>query len=123
MDFVVDRAITEGKMSAAAKDVESTGRSSPLGATVFPGGVNFSVYSRNASGVELLLFNREDDMQPERMITIDPATTEPTIIGTYSCRTCNRGNFTGIESTDHSTPRTACGLIPARFSSIRMGAA
>ena len=74
MDFVVDRAITEGKMSAAAKDVESTGRSSPLGATVFPGGVNFSVYSRNASGVELLLFNREDDMQPERMITIDPAT-------------------------------------------------
>jgi len=74
VDFVVDRAITEGKMSAAAKDVESTGRSSPLGATVFPGGVNFSVYSRNASGVELLLFNREDDMQPERMITIDPAT-------------------------------------------------
>ena len=74
MDFVVDRAITEGKMSAAAKDVESTGRSSPLGATVFPGGVNFSVYSRNASGVELVLFNREDDMQPERMITIDPAT-------------------------------------------------
>jgi len=74
VDFVVDRAITEGKMSAAAKDVESTGRSSPLGATVFPGGVNFSVYSRNASGVEVLLFNREDDMQPERMITIDPAT-------------------------------------------------
>src|ERR1700716_1208047 len=61
-------------MSAAAKDVESTGRSSPLGATVFPGGGNFSVYSRNASGVEVLLFNREDDMQPERMITIDLAT-------------------------------------------------
>jgi glycogen operon protein len=74
VDFVVDRAITEGKMSAAAEEVESTGRSSPLGATVLPGGVNFSVYSRNASGVEVLLFNREDDMQPERMITIDPAT-------------------------------------------------
>ena len=74
MDFVVDPAITEGKMSAAAEEVESAGRSSPLGATVLPGGVNFSVYSRNASGVEVLLFNREDDMQPERMITIDPAT-------------------------------------------------
>jgi glycogen operon protein len=73
VDFVVDRAITEGKMSAA-EEVESTGRTSPLGATVLPGGVNFSVYSRNASGVEVLLFNREDDMQPERMITIDPAT-------------------------------------------------
>ncbi len=40
----------------------------------FPGGVNFSIYSRNATAVELLLFNREDDVQPERMITIDPAT-------------------------------------------------
>ena len=123
MDFVVDRAITEGKMSAAAKDVESTGRSSPLGATVFPGGVNFSVYSRNASGVEVLLFDREDDALPARVITIDSATNVPTIIGMCSCRTCNQGNFTGIESTDHSTPRAACGLIPARFSSIRMGAA
>ena len=74
MDFVVDRAITEGKMSAAAKDFESTGRSSPLGATVFPGGVNFSVYSRNASGVEVLLFDREDDALPARVITIDSAT-------------------------------------------------
>src|ERR1700722_16971707 len=54
--------------------LEKFGQSSPLGATVFPGGVNFSVYSRNASAVELLLFNREDDVQPERMITIDPAT-------------------------------------------------
>src|SRR6267143_1280463 len=61
-------------MSAAAKDVESTGRSSPLGASVFPGGVNFSVYSRNASGVEVLLFDREDDALPARVITIDPAT-------------------------------------------------
>src|SRR5882672_10234923 len=61
-------------MSAAAKDVESTGRSSPLGATVFPGGVNFSVYSRNASGVEVLLFDREHDALPARVITIDSAT-------------------------------------------------
>src|SRR6266478_3077607 len=59
---------------SAAEEVESTGRTSPLGATVLPGGVNFSIYSRNASSVELLLFNREDDIQPERMITIDPTT-------------------------------------------------
>src|SRR6266576_2218924 len=61
-------------MSAAAKEVESAGRSSPLGATVLPGGVNFSVYSRNASGVEVLLFDREDDALPARVITIDSAT-------------------------------------------------
>ena len=63
-----DRDVHRGEMSAAAKDVESSGRSSPLGATVFPGGVNFSVFSRNASGVELLFFDREDDAQPARVI-------------------------------------------------------
>jgi isoamylase len=72
VDFVLDRAVTE--VSAAAEGAESIGQSSPLGATVLPGGVNFSVFSRNATAVELLLFNREDDFQPERMITLDPAT-------------------------------------------------
>jgi glycogen operon protein len=50
------------------------GRSSPQGATVAPGGVNFSLYSRTASGVELLLFDRQDDATPSRIIPIDPAT-------------------------------------------------
>jgi len=49
-----------------------SGRSAPLGATVLPGGVNFSMFSRNASGVELLLFDREDDPHPARQITLDP---------------------------------------------------
>jgi len=48
------------------------GRSSPLGATVVDGGVNFSIYSRQASGVELQFFNREDDAKPSRVIRIDP---------------------------------------------------
>jgi hypothetical protein len=52
------------------------GRSSPLGASVGPGGVNcganFSVYSRSASAVDLLLFNRDEDAQPSRVIPIDP---------------------------------------------------
>ena len=60
-------------MAAAADGVESTGRSSPLGATAVPGGVNFSVFSRGASGVELLLFDRVDDA-PARVIPIDCAT-------------------------------------------------
>jgi isoamylase len=59
-------------MSAAAKNVEITGRSNPLGATVLPGGVNFSVFSRHASAVKLLLFDREDDAQAAREIAIDP---------------------------------------------------
>jgi glycogen operon protein len=49
------------------------GRSSPLGATPRDDGVNFSLYSRNASKVELLFFDREDDPKPSRIIPIDPA--------------------------------------------------
>ena len=36
------------------------------------GGVNFSLYSRDATGVELLLFEREDDARPARVISLDP---------------------------------------------------
>lgn len=49
------------------------GRSAPIGATVEPGGVNFSLFSRDASGVDLLLFDREDDFEPVRVIALDPA--------------------------------------------------
>ena len=52
----------------------SRGRSAPLGATVVPGGVNFSIFSRSASGVDLVFFDREDDARPARVITIDGAT-------------------------------------------------
>jgi glycogen operon protein len=48
-------------------------RSSPLGATVVNGGVNFSLFSRTASGVEVLFFDREDDAIPSRTIRLDPA--------------------------------------------------
>ena len=49
------------------------GRSSPLGAGLVPGGANFSIYSRSATGVDLLLFDNVDDAEPARVITIDPA--------------------------------------------------
>jgi isoamylase len=48
------------------------GRSAPLGATVDSVGVNFSVYSRDASWIELLFFDREDDLRPARVIPLDP---------------------------------------------------
>ena len=50
-----------------------TGSSSPQGATIVDGGVNFSLFSRLATGVDLLLFDREDDHKPGRIIRI-PAT-------------------------------------------------
>jgi len=48
------------------------GCSFPLGATIAPGGVNFSVYSRNATGLELLLFDDAEDVKPARAISLDP---------------------------------------------------
>ena len=36
------------------------GSSSPLGSTVCDGGVNFSVYSRSASGIDLLTTRAHD---------------------------------------------------------------
>jgi isoamylase len=48
------------------------GRSSPLGATLSPEGTNFSVYSKHATAVELLLFDCLDDAKPARVIRIDP---------------------------------------------------
>jgi glycogen operon protein len=54
--------------------MHTAGRSSPLGATVVDGGTNFSLLSRGAAGVELLLFDREDDATPSRVVPIDDAT-------------------------------------------------
>jgi isoamylase len=48
------------------------GRSHPVGARVVDGGVNFSVFSENASGVELLLFERPDDPFPAQVIPLVP---------------------------------------------------
>jgi isoamylase len=49
------------------------GRSSPLGATSSPGGVNFSIFSRHAAGVQLLLFDKVDDAKASRVIRLDPS--------------------------------------------------
>jgi isoamylase len=53
---------------------EDYGQSSPLGATFRDGGVNFSLYSRDATNVDLLFFDHEDDAKPSRVIPIDPTT-------------------------------------------------
>jgi isoamylase len=47
------------------------GQSAPLGATVTCGGVNFSLYSRDATLIELLFFDHADDARPSRVILLD----------------------------------------------------
>jgi isoamylase len=52
----------------------SSSRSFPLGATLCPGGVNFSVFAKGNTAVQLLLFDQADDAYPSQTITLDPDT-------------------------------------------------
>lgn len=49
------------------------GRPAPLGATFGAGGVNFSVFAKDARAVRLLLFRSPDDPAPAAEISLDPA--------------------------------------------------
>jgi glycogen operon protein len=57
---------------AATRRDRLAGGCFPIGATVVDGGVNFSVFSRRARGIELLLFDAADDSRPSRVIALDP---------------------------------------------------
>ncbi|MBN1247091.1 MAG: glycogen debranching enzyme, partial [Anaerolineae bacterium] len=48
------------------------GRSYPLGATVYPTGTNFSLFSKSASAVELLLFDDPDEDAPRHVLQLEP---------------------------------------------------
>jgi isoamylase len=63
-------AISRPTSEAARKNLKAT--SAPLGATPSADGVNFSLFSRHATGVELLLFDDVDDGRPARVIRLDP---------------------------------------------------
>jgi isoamylase len=65
----VTSASKSGVPTAAA-----AGRSSPLGASPVAGGVNFSLFSRSASAVELVFFDRADAAAPSRVVRLDPVT-------------------------------------------------
>ena len=41
-----------------------SGKPYPFGATYTEGGVNFAVYSKNATSVRLEFFDNEDDLNP-----------------------------------------------------------
>jgi isoamylase len=49
-----------------------TGASAPLGATVGPDGVNFSVFSKDATSIELLLFDEAAAARPSQVVQLDP---------------------------------------------------
>jgi isoamylase len=49
------------------------GQCYPLGSTIDPKGVNFSVFSKNSTALKLLLFDRVDDAKPRTAIPLEPS--------------------------------------------------
>src|SRR6516165_1787294 len=68
--FYPDPGLIAG--TAADQSTIGAGASLPLGATVQTGGVNFSVYSKNAARLDLLLFDSPDAAEPSRSIPLEP---------------------------------------------------
>ena len=48
-----------------------TGSAHPFGSTVEAEGANFSLYSSNATAVQLLIFNKPDDLEPTKVFQLD----------------------------------------------------
>jgi isoamylase len=57
--------------SSSATIVVPAGASAPLGASMQHGGVNFSIYSKYAERIELLLFDQIDAEAPAQVISLD----------------------------------------------------
>src|SRR5215469_6701127 len=75
MASVIETQTIAHEAQPKRETVADRGASAPLGATVCPGGINFSIFSRYATGVDLLLFDREDDARPARVIQFGPRTS------------------------------------------------
>src|SRR5947207_15003109 len=99
---------------AEAPATRTLGQSSPLGATVVDGGVNFSLFSRTASGVELLLFEREDDATPFGVVRFDPAANRTYHYWHVFVPGVRSGQIYGYRVEGPSAPATGLGFDPAK---------
>src|SRR5262249_37149974 len=62
---------TEESYAMSTSDIQHRGKSFPLGATLTEDGANFSVFAKQATGVQLLLFDGVNDASPSRVIDLD----------------------------------------------------
>jgi hypothetical protein len=61
--IVVEDEILESRTTVADRLAETHGQSHPLGATLVPGGANFSIFSRSAS-IRLMTFSNGGPRRP-----------------------------------------------------------
>jgi glycogen operon protein len=103
------------EMPTAAGTSFTSGSSYPLGATVLPGGVNFSIFSRGASDIDLLLFDRANDARPARVIRIDPADNRTYHYWHTFVAGIGPGQIYGLRVHGPYDPSTGC-----RFDSMKV---
>ena len=99
------------------------GSSHPLGATVQSGGTNFSLFSRSATSVELVFFDRADDAQPCRSIELDPGSHRTYHYWHAFVPGVKAGQLYGYRVHGPSEPGAECGLIRPSYCWIRTAAA
>ena len=98
------------------------GRTAPLGAIVTRDGVNFSVFSRKATAVEILFFDREDDAQPTDVVRIDPITNRTYHYWHVFVPGIRAGQLYGYRFHGPFDPAAGMRFDPEKFCSIRTGA-
>ena len=104
------RVMTRGRRQPSSTRVVAAGASAPLGASVRPGGVNFSVFSKNATLIELLLFDDADAAAAGADHSARSRTATGRITtGTRSCRVSRRARSTRTARTDRSRRSAGCG--------------
>ena len=86
--------------------------------------MNFSLFSRSATGVELLFFDREDDARPARVISIDPAANRTYHYWHVFVPGVQPGQIYGYRVAGAVRPcERDCGSTAPKSCSTRMGAA
>jgi isoamylase len=114
MPVTVSSRLLEPKRFVYAEPFEP-GSSSPLGASLVPAGANFSLFSRSASRVELLLFNHEDDAQPARVIRLDPVSNRTYHYWHVFVRGILPGQIYGYRIDGPFDPQNGLRFIPTKL--------
>jgi isoamylase len=70
-----------------------SGAAHPMGATVYPNGVNFSLFSQTATGVTLLLFDGPSAIEPVQVVQLDPFFNKTFHFWHVFVRDCGAGTF------------------------------
>ena len=95
----------------------------PTGVAVTDEGVNFSIYSRHATRVELLLFNTERSKAPFQVIELEPRLHRTfffwhVLVEGLHVVTCYSWRIDGPNAT-RVTAGCGCGQSPSNFAALR----